>query len=153
MIGAAIGVCAFREARHAIISLWLGQLAGGALILDAGAEALAVLLWISSTLVAGVYFLHADVFAGQAEPEGASIARAVAAKAFPASASIGVGVVVWALLEHAVPMSGTARAAGPLVDMDERFVLAEIIAGLALAATVASGVITRASRARQDVAK
>ena len=147
ILGSAVAVCFAGEPRRAVISLWVGQLASGAVLLSAGAETLAVLLWVASTLVAAVYFFHADLLGGAVTVGMRGHGRAIAMKSFHAIASLGVGIVVWWLLELAGAGSGSvgspAQTRGP-ADFDESFVMVELLAGVALAAAVAMGVITRA---------
>ena len=149
ILGSAVAICFASEPRRAVISLWIGQLASGSVLLSAGAETLAVLMWIACTLVASVYFFHADLLGSTTTGPTQGRGRALATKSFHMIASLGVGVVVWWLLELAgagASASGSAAAApvrGP-VDFDERFVLVELLAGAALAAAIATGVITRA---------
>ena len=147
VLGSALAVCLAAEPRRAVIALWVGQLASGSILLSAGAETLAVLLWVASTLVAAVYFFHADLLGAGTVAAARGTPKALAVRSFHAIASVGVGVVVWWLLElaavgeHAAKELGSVRAPG---DFDERFVLVELLAGVALAAAVATGVITRA---------
>ena len=149
VLGSAAAVCTAGEPRRAVISLWLGQLAGGSILLSAGAETLAVLLWNASTLVAAVYFFHSDLLGVGVSVAVNGPSRSPLARSFHALASIGVGVVVWWLLELATAGTTVAEGTGasPIrgpTDFDERFVLVELLAGVALAAAIATGVITRA---------
>lgn len=144
-------VCGAGEPRRAVICLWVGQLASGAILLSAGAETLAVLLWVASTLVAAVYFFHADLLGASADAPSAQGVRRMATRTVHGMASVGVGLVVWWLMELALvgpsvpkPDGAPGPGIGAPADFDERFVLVELLAGLSLAAVVAAGVVTRA---------
>lgn len=151
VIGAAGAAALTRNSRSAIVALWLSQLGAGALLLASGSEVMAVLVWLVSSVVAAVYFLHADVVG---DPEVLQAPRSSAAKArlvLPAIVSAGTGVMTWALLAGLVGDApagavGTAARATSYARAEERFLLVELVALIGLAAAVGAGVISRQRR-------
>jgi NADH:ubiquinone oxidoreductase subunit 6 (subunit J) len=67
-LGAALTATVVQGMRQAILSLWIAGLAMGCIFLTVGAETLAVLQWIISTLVAIALFFFAVMF-GEYESE------------------------------------------------------------------------------------
>lgn len=150
LLGASISVTS-KGTRRSVMGLWSGQLGAGALLLAAGAELVAVLLWISATVACGVYFLHADLFTeGDAEGLSRGVGR-WAATVFPALISAAFGAMVYFLLSHAMEWSNRGLEAasqpqGPAPWKDERLIALELTALFLLAVTVGAGVISRAKR-------
>ncbi len=67
-LGAALTATVVQGMRRAILSLWITGLAMGCLFLTVGAETLAIIQWIISTLVAIALFFFAVMF-GEYESE------------------------------------------------------------------------------------
>jgi hypothetical protein len=150
--GAAVAAFS-SNTRRAVIALWASQLGAGAILLGSGAELLAVAYWISSTLVCGAYFLHAELLGttrGDREVGVPALRRRLAAGAFPAAVSAGFGFLVWFLFKLAAEWSPQSPESATFVPAaasgDERIVLIELLSITALALAVAAGVVVRPRR-------
>jgi hypothetical protein len=154
LMAAGAGMAAFSSnTRRGVIALWFSQLGAGAILLGTGAELLALAYWLSSTLVCGAYFLHSDLLGsgrGDREAGPGALRRRLAARAFPAVASVGFGLLVWALFGLALEWDPRSAAGviGPAAAGagDERIVLIELLSITSLALAVAAGVIVRPRR-------
>lgn len=148
VIGASAIVATTRKSRTAIVALWFGQFGAGALLLACGSETVALLVWMVATIVAAISFLHADVVGDPPAPAPKGAAASAARLVFPGLVSTGVGVMSWLLLAGLVegPGSGSTPASAPGVQSEERFLLLELLALLALAAAIGAGVISRPRR-------
>ena len=151
MLAGALVSATAKGGRRTVMGLWMGQLGAGSILLTAGAELLAVLLWISATVACAVYFLHADLFQ-EGDSEGATPPiKRLATQVFPAAVSAGFGATVYFLFTHAMEWSSkgfesVSQKQGPAPWKDERMIALELTALFVLAVTVGAGVISRSKK-------
>jgi NADH:ubiquinone oxidoreductase subunit 6 (subunit J) len=149
IVTSALGIALGREPRWSIIYWWVNGLASSSLLLCFGAELLAVVMAVSVTACSLAFFLHSDTFGGLRGDERAQASRLHPRMIFPLVVSIGVGLMVVALLKAA--LSGAVQLPG--ADLrgesffaEESFIAFQLVALFGLASVLGAGVIARPAR-------
>jgi NADH:ubiquinone oxidoreductase subunit 6 (subunit J) len=101
------------DVRRAILALWAVGLSAGGIYLSVGAELLAVIQWIVSTVVTIVFFSFSSMFHGADKSEGDSVAGMSGfARNIPAAVmAVSIGVGFAAVVE--LGLGGIGEFLGP----------------------------------------
>jgi NADH:ubiquinone oxidoreductase subunit 6 (subunit J) len=152
--GAAIMAAFLGDVRRAVLALWITGLAVGGVYLGLGAELLAVVQWIVSTVVAISFIFYAVMFGEY----GLGDERPPLRRAFTAVLPMLLGLafmgVVWlgtqdlAAPEAGAGGPGLARL-GQLL-MQEHFISLEVLGLTLFLMIVGSGVIARPERKTEE---
>ena len=94
-VGAAAAATFFLDIRRAALSLWLVGLSIGGLYLALGAEALAVIQWILSTLGVMCFLFHAVMFGEYANPQPFTLSERISRAIGPLLAGGAVAAIVY----------------------------------------------------------
>ena len=97
-LGAAIVATFSRDGRRAALSLWITGLGAGGLYLSLGAELLAIVQWIVSTLVAISFIFYAVMFGEYGEPAAAveeSILKKGSKLVMQLALGVTFGLTIW----------------------------------------------------------
>jgi len=156
LLGSALFLVCCREARWGILANWFNAVGASALLLDSGSELLAIVLLITSSLSAIGYFFHADALESVDRDAPVSWQQRVASLAFPVLVSLGLGWMVIVLLREVTTATLIGREQVSVAKEflnDEVFVATQLVALLALAAVLGSGVIARSRATRTPHAR
>ncbi len=123
----ALSACMVRDLRRAILSLWMCSLGVGGLYLAMGAETLAIVQWIVSTLIAIAFIFYAVMFGEYSAQEEASVpAQPVSKKilqmGLPALLGIAFTATIWIGASH-LPNTQVVEF-GPVPQMDGAQIIA-----------------------------
>lgn len=152
-LGSAAFAALAGDIRKAALALWLAGLGSGGLFLSLGAELLAILQWVVSTLVAVSFIFYAVLFGeyGQGGKGAETAADAPAFKTYSSAVLLGAGfcaVIGLAGSEISVPHDALGSKAGDLAvigaAVSEDYLLAlEIFALTLFLVIVGAGVVAR----------
>jgi len=174
-LSSAVTACLMEDMRRAVLSLWVCGLSVGGLYLALGAELLAVVQWILSTLIAIAFIFYAMMFGeyGRLRPEpepagepwSARILRAVlpalAAAGFTAMIVFGASEISGNGLTEFGPnpaMNGAEIMANENLDVVGRmlagnhFISMELLGLTLFLVIIGSGVVARPERLTSDQA-
>ncbi len=120
-LGSALSACLVLDMRRAILSLWLCSLGVGGLYLAMGAETLAVVQWIVSTLIAIAFIFYAVMFGEYSTRENESapaesFSRRALQVAMPALLGVAFTATIWLGAAH-LPNTQVVEF-GPVPQMD-----------------------------------
>lgn len=156
LIGAAIATFA-SDLRRAILALWFTGLCVGGLCLSVGAEYLAIVQWVVSTLIGISFVFFAVMFGEYSEKTHIPWRKKTVAAVLP----VIFGVIAWAIIcvgaRSVFPQVGWIQAAGKGADLaalgralsEEHWVSLEVLALTLLIVLVGGGVIARAKEIDQ----
>lgn len=153
-------VAAFAKSfRLVILALWAAGLGAGGLYLTLGAELLAIVQWIVSTLIALSFVFFAVMFGEYSRPKGAPVLRGGLFMAAGGLLTIAVPCALWlggsAVPEEllTLPTAGNDLASLGASLVQEHFIALEILALTLFITLVGGGVIARPdSRKKGDLA-
>lgn len=92
---AVISATFFSDLRRAILALWVAGLGVGGIYLSLGAELLAIVQWIISTLVAVSFIFFAVMFGEFGAPNARPLGKAVLSIALSASLGLAFPLMIW----------------------------------------------------------
>ncbi len=163
-LGGALTATAVQGMRRAILALWITGLAMGCVFLTVGAETLAILQWIISTLVAIALFFFAVMF-GEYESEKrehapfyktlnrkmvvSAIIATVIGLAF--AAIIHLGASDFSIAQTPAPASGNDLASLGKVIVENHILSLEVLALTLFLILVGGGVVARPESTENDL--
>ena len=151
-LGAAAVATFVNDLHRAVLSLWVAGLGVGAVYLTLGAELLAIVQWIISTLVVISFVFYSVMFGefGRTSNESQPARNKVkmflgllAGLAFAGLIGLGVGQFPKELLGQSA--EGTDLASVGKVMMDEHFLSLEVLALMLFLVLIGGGVVARPS--------
>lgn len=152
-IAGALSASFASDVRRAVLSLWIAGLGLGGLYLMMGAELLAMIQWIISTLVSIAFIFHSVLFGeyGGSAPAPASKAARAQKLVTSCLAGLAFGAVIWFATRDLALETGMPegfQGAGDLFSLgkaiSEQHMLAFEIFGLTLfLVVIGAGVIAR----------
>jgi NADH:ubiquinone oxidoreductase subunit 6 (subunit J) len=163
VLGAALTATVVQGMRQAILSLWIAGLAMGCIFLTVGAETLAVLQWIISTLVAIALFFFAVMF-GEYESqqrENRSLRQMLNRKAIVSTLiATAVGAAFAAIIylgaadlpggQIPAPAAGNDLASLGRVMVENHIITLEVLALTLFLILVGGGVVARPETGDKD---
>lgn len=146
-VTAAIVALVLSDMRKVIVASWVTGMSAGALFLSFGAEYLAIVQWLVTTLVAISFLIYASLFGGYASLD----ARPKREKIFDALPAAVIGLSFFAILTFAV-LGKSEALVGPAPDLgavgqslvEKHAISLELLGFLLLAVLIGAGVISRA---------
>lgn len=150
-LGAAAVAAFSGDIRHAILALWVTGLAVGGLFLSLGAELLAIIQWIVSTVVAISFVFYAVTFGEfgvqDARPRMKRITSLVASLGIGGLFSYMIGIGTQSLVPP--PSTGATVAGKSYISIlgqklaEEHLLSLEVLALTLLVVIIGSGVVAR----------
>lgn len=146
--------------RRATLALWVAGLSMGGIYLTLGAEMLAIVQWIVSTLVAISFIFFAAMFGEYPSPEGESEFKMDRKKALSVGGALLIGFGLAAVVYFggnelpkellSIPKEGNDISAIGRMVTDNHFVSLEVLALTLFLALIGGGVIARPEKAEQE---
>jgi NADH:ubiquinone oxidoreductase subunit 6 (subunit J) len=151
-VAAALVAVMLSDMRRVIVAAWVAGMSAGALFLAYGAEYLAIVQWLTCTLVAVSFLMYATLFGGYASLD----ARPKRQKIFDAIPAAAVAISLFVILIVAVAGKNTSLA-GPAPDLTaigesltgKHVISLELLGFLLLAVLIGAGVVARAEGAEE----
>lgn len=149
VLGAGALACFVGDLRRAVLALWVAGLGVGAIYLTLGAEVLAIVQWIVSTLVAISFIFFSAMFGEYGPGEGLRLDRGLVKAGLGVAVGAAFAWVVWSgtfgvpedLVGH--PAEGTDIAALGRSLTREHLLSLEVLALTLFLVLVGGGVIAR----------
>ena len=149
LVFSAIAIAIHRENRWAVVAWWINGVSASSILLGLGAELLAIVMALSSTLATVAYFFHADTLSSVSVRAESKERAALAQTVFSGLVSAGFGLAVFLLLRSVIsgavrPIGTASRGEGFVTE--ESFVAIQLCALMGLVLVIGAGVVSRPRR-------